>query len=344
MNTDAELRIERDKPLQALNTLGFSQTADYFIESGSNEQLVAALSYAQSRGWPVFVLGGGSNIVLTRNLPGLTIQLTNQTIQYDPAGNEHLTRVTASAGVPWHNLVTDTLEKNLRGLENLSLIPGSVGAAPVQNIGAYGVELQSRLTRVQALHIDSLQWREFTQSDCEFSYRHSFFKKHANQYVITEVEFELGNCHDLHHDYASLAAHLSSRDITHPNARQISESVIATRQARLPDPARLPNAGSFFHNPVVSRAQANQLTEAHPGIVTYDAGSAGIKVSAAWMIEKLGFKGIRRGNVGVHDMQSLVLVHHQQGTGDELLSLANEIAESVMEHFGIQLHIEPTIL
>ena len=344
MNNTVELCVEQDKELASLNTLGFSQSADHYVETHSDAQLVSAIEYAHERQWPVFILGGGSNIVLTKNIPGLTIRPVYAAISFDPAGTQYKTRVTVSAGMSWHQLVIDTLNHNLQGLENLSLIPGTVGAAPVQNIGAYGVELESRLSRVRALHIESLQWQDFTRDQCDFSYRHSFFKAHPNQYVITEVELELGDCNALRYNYDSLAAHLDSIGIKHPTAQQISQSVIAVRQSRLPDPATLANAGSFFHNPVITRTQAELLQQDHPGIPTYDAGSAGMKVSAAWMIEQLGFKGMKNGCVGVHDKQSLVLVHFGNGTGESLIALALEIKAAVFQRFGIALHIEPNVL
>jgi len=344
VNNPVELFIEQDKALEPFNTLGFSQSAERFVETHSDAQLVCAIEHAQSNAWPIFILGGGSNIVLTQNIPGLTIRPINTTVRYDSAGTRYKTRVTVGAGMPWHQLVTDTLEYGLRGLENLSLIPGTVGAAPVQNIGAYGVELDSLVTRVRALHIDSRQWQDFTREQCDFSYRQSFFKANTHQYVITEVELALGECNQLKYDYASLQAHLDSRGISHPDAMQISESVVATRKARLPDPAVLANVGSFFHNPVISKDQAEQLQQLHPGIPTYDAGDAGIKVSAAWMIEQLGFKGMKTDNVGVHEHQSLVLVHLGNGRGEELLALATQIKQAVRQRYSIALHIEPTVL
>jgi len=344
VNNPVELFIEQDKVLEPLNTLGFSQSAEHFVETHSDAQLICAIEYAQTNAWPIFILGGGSNIVLTQNIPGLTIRPINTTVRYDSAGTRYKTRVTAGAGMPWHQLVTDTLDYGLRGLENLSLIPGTVGAAPVQNIGAYGVELDSLVTRVRALHIDSLQWQDFTRAQCDFSYRQSFFKANTHQYVITEVELELGESNELKYDYASLRAHLDARGISRPDALQISESVIATRRARLPDPAVLANAGSFFHNPVISKEQAVQLQRLHPGMPAYDAGEAGIKVSAAWMIEQLGFKGMKTGHVGVHDKQSLVLVHLGNGSGKELLALATQIQQAVQQRYSITLHIEPTVL
>lgn len=344
MNSSLDLPIEYEKSLLLHNTFGFSQNAEYFVETRSDEQLVTAIKLAKANRWPVFILGGGSNIILTGDIPGLTIHLADDSVNYDPSGTTYKTCVTVRAGKRWQQLVLESLENNLRGLENLSLIPGSVGAAPVQNIGAFGVELQNIVTRVRALHIGTMEWHNFTNEQCQFSYRNSYFKSNTNQYVITEVDLELGDCNPLVYDYASLAKHLSSRGIIEPDANHISQSVIAVRESRLPNPTVLANAGSFFHNPVISKEYADKLRKKYPDIVTYDIGPSLMKVSAAWMIEQLGFKGTKEKHVGVHKDQALVLVHFGEGTGDELLVLANKIQTAVLKYFGIQLQIEPAIL
>jgi len=338
------INIEKNKSLKGYNTFGFNQRAEYYAEVSTDDQLSEIVAYAKAKSWPVFILGGGSNIVLTQDIAGLVIRMVGTQVNRAPNTGEAGELITVAAGKNWHELVLETLQMSLPGLENLSLIPGTVGAAPVQNIGAYGVEIKDRVTRVHALHIPSGEWLDFSREDCAFAYRHSFFKDKPNQYAITEVEFNLGTQCATNPSYTSLAEHLSTRGLSNPTAVEISQSVIAIRESRLPDPNVLGNAGSFFHNPVVPADLAQSLKLRYPGLVTFDAGPERVKLSAAWMIDQLGYKGLSRGGVGVYHQQALVLTHNGGGNGCALLALAEEIMAEVAATFGVQLSIEPKIV
>lgn len=336
--------IELNKSLKAFNSFGLEQRAERFASATSEQQLEELVSIANANHWPVFILGGGSNIVLTQDIPGLVIHMEDTHISVthkDSLGNQ---RIRAGAGVTWHKLVLHTLSVDANGLENLSLIPGTVGAAPVQNIGAYGIEVKDRIHNVRALHLPTQTWKDFTAADCEFSYRHSLFKRVPQEYAITCVEFNLGPQCAIAANYASLRLELNKQGIESPTAKEISNTVISIRQSRLPDPAVVGNAGSFFHNPIVTEAQALELEEQFPRIVSFPAHDGFRKLSAAWMIENAGFKGMRKGRVGVYDKQALVLVNLGGGSGLEVIALAKNIQEVVMTKFSIRLYTEPTIV
>jgi len=332
-----------NKSLKSLNTFGFDQCAQLYTTAGCEQEIESAVIYAQDNNLALFVLGEGSNIVLANDIAGLVLHLTNDHITIKHTSND-VVEVTAGAGANWHTLVQRTLAADIRGLENLSLIPGSVGAAPVQNIGAYGVEVKMRMSHVKALHIPTMKWLVLEVEDCQFSYRNSIFKQHPDDYIISEVVFTLGNQHALNFAYASLAQHLISRDITAPTAQQISESIIAIRQSKLPDPRLIGNAGSFFHNPVVDANKFQTLLDHYPRIASYSQTNGTVKLAAGWLIDNLGFKGMQRGGVGVHTDQALVLVNNGNGNGAEVLGLAAEIQLAVHEAYGVDLHIEPRVI
>ncbi|MFK8078011.1 MAG: UDP-N-acetylmuramate dehydrogenase [Granulosicoccus sp.] len=335
--------VEHNKSLKQFNTFGFDQRAEHFATASNDAELEQLVELAQSKSWPVFVLGGGSNIVLTKDLAGLVIHMADtrvEVISDNDGGNK---RIKAGAGVGWHDFVLQTLALEANGLENLSLIPGSVGAAPVQNIGAYGVEVKDRIHKVRALHMPTGEWREFSASDCEFAYRHSFFKNHPGEYAITQVEFNLGSQCAIEAEYSSLKQELHNLGLNAPSALDISRTVTNIRQSRLPDPTMIGNAGSFFHNPIVTEAQASELLQRFPSMVNFPAQTGFRKLSAAWMIDQAGFKGVRRGNVGVYEKQALVLINLGDGRGCELLALAQEIQASISNVFGVDLSIEPNV-
>lgn len=338
------INIEEKKSLKRYNTFGFDQSAEHYVEVSTDDQLSEAVEYAAIKSWPVFVLGGGSNIVLTRDIPGLVIRMVGTQVRRRIDSDNGGELISAAAGKNWHELVLETLDMGLQGLENLSLIPGTVGAAPVQNIGAYGVEIKDRISRVHALHLPSGEWIDFTKKDCNFSYRHSFFKDNPAQYAITDVEFNLGFHCKPQTSYLSLANNLSERGIATPSATEISQSVVAIRQSKLPDPTVIGNAGSFFHNPVVPTDVAQNLNIRFPGLVTFDAAPGLVKLSAAWLIDQLGYKGTDRNGIGVYQQQALVLVHKGGGTGDSLLELARDIMADVAATYDVQLSIEPMVI
>ena len=337
------LSLQKNKSLKALNTFGFDQRAALYATAKSEQDIEQAVDYARSKNLPLLVLGEGSNVVLANDVSGLVLRLTDERIHID-WHNDDVVEVSASAGVSWHALVQYTLGNNIQGLENLSLIPGSVGAAPVQNVGAYGVEVQDRICKVRAFHIPTRQWLTLRPEQCQFSYRHSLFKQHADEYIISEVVFSLGRQHALQTDYASLAQHLASRNITRPTAQQISESVIAIRQSKLPDPNVIGNAGSFFHNPIVDAVHHEALLEQYPELSSYPQTDGSFKLAAGWLIDKLGFKGTVCGGVGVHADQALVLVNVGSGTGADILRLAEKIKTAVRKAYAVELNIEPRVI
>jgi UDP-N-acetylmuramate dehydrogenase len=342
------VHIEHGKSLVSLNTFGFEQKAEHYVEVANDDELAAMVAEANRRAWPVFILGGGSNLVLTKDLPGLVIRQTQEDITYTQAGTtDALTdgcHVSASAGTEWHKLVIDTLARGYQGLENLSLIPGSCGAAPVQNIGAYGVELADRLVSLHALHLASETWQSFDMSDCNFAYRDSVFKHRRGEFAITRITLQVGGDIALETAYASLAQALAEQKLQAPDAADISRTVCAIRRARLPDPASIGNAGSFFHNPVVSRVQADALQARFPNLVAYHQNDGSSKLAAGWLIDSLGYRGCRQGAVGVHSQQALVLLNHGGGNGRQLMDLAAHIAAAVRDRYDVVLLPEPLVI
>jgi UDP-N-acetylmuramate dehydrogenase len=334
--------IQRNYPLKAHNTFGIDVTADRFVEVSSFEDLQAVL--AENKGADIFVLGGGSNLLLTKNVSGLVIFLNIKGIrELETKGDD--TIVEVAAGENWHEFVLWTLARSLGGLENLSLIPGSVGAAPIQNIGAYGVELKDVFESCTALSIDGSHTKTFTAADCRFGYRSSVFKLDLKQkYIIVSVQFRLKNKnHSLHTTYGNIHAELDKMSISKPTIQDISNAVIAIRSSKLPNPKEIGNSGSFFKNPVIAKDHFDALKASFPDIPGYSNGTNLVKVPAGWLIEKCGFKGIRIGDAGVHDKQALVLVNYGNATGAEILSLAMKIQEKVSKTFKIQITPEVNV-
>jgi len=340
------VQFETNKSLTELNTLGFSQRAERYIEIADDELLNEAVAEAHAQEWPLFILGGGSNIVLTKDIPGLVIRYTQDLLHYEDRGGENswLFRLKASAGVNWHTLVRDSMSRGLQGLENLSLIPGSTGAAPVQNIGAYGVELVDRFESLRALHLPTNEWHTFDKDACEFSYRDSYFKRHAGEYCITSVNLMVGRDMAFETSYSSLKDALDAQNLDKLTPVAISDAVCKIRASKLPDPAQIGNAGSFFHNPIVSSAQYDGLKQRFPNMVAFPQEDGSVKLAAGWMIDSLGLRGDRRGAVGVYEKQALVLVHHGGGTGAELIAYADEIRAGVEAKYGVGLSMEPQVV
>ncbi|MFC6672793.1 UDP-N-acetylmuramate dehydrogenase [Marinobacterium aestuariivivens] len=336
------LALQRDFDLCALNSFGFPSRAEYFLRVETLDQLRQAVALARKQGWPMLMLGGGSNLVLREHIPGLVIQmaLKGRQVASPEAGT---VLVSAAAGENWHETVVWTLQQGCYGLENLALIPGTVGAAPMQNIGAYGVELEERFDSLLALDTESGDIRRFDRDDCRFGYRDSLFKSVApGRYIILEVTFALSQrpCPVLR--YQALADALALRGLTAPDPEQVFEAICEIRRRKLPDPAVVGNAGSFFKNPLVSSAQCEALRERFPGLVAFAAGD-GCKLAAGWLIDQCGWKGRRLGQVGVYHQQALVLVNEGGGTAAELLQLSDRIRGSVRERFGVELEMEPRL-
>jgi len=337
------LNIQKNIPLKEYNTFGVNAIAKQFVEVTQLEELRTVLEQNTSKN--IFILGGGSNMLLTRDLQALVVYVNIKGIDIlEQTDSEVLIKVMA--GENWHELVLWTLSKDYGGLENLSLIPGSVGSAPIQNIGAYGVELKDYFESCDVMHIDTQRIQTFTKEDCKFGYRESFFKNEGKgAYVITSVNLRLSTKnHTLHTSYGTIETELQRMRIEQPTIADISKAVISIRQNKLPDPKQLGNSGSFFKNPIVDAITYKALIEKYPSIPSYKISEDLIKIPAGWLIEACGLKGMRVGDAGVHKKQALVLVNYGSATGKEILDLSHSIQESVFQKFGIHIEAEVNII
>ena len=341
----AAYRIVENARLDARNTFGIAAKAPMLVEVADTAALPELFGYAMLRDGPVLVLGGGSNLLFAGDAPGVVLSLSAQAIHIiEDAADGVIVR--ADAGVVWHDFVLWTLGHGLSGLENLALIPGTVGAAPIQNIGAYGVEVRERIHAVHAFDRKAGGFVRFSAQDCRFAYRDSLFKHDPEHYVVTAVEFALSRNFNPRLEYAGIGEELQAMGIaTAPRAAQVAEAVIRIRQRKLPDPAVLGNAGSFFKNPIVPAAQAEALQAEHPAMPVFrGAGDDSRKLSAAWLIEQCGWKGHRDGDAGVAPSHALVLVNHGDASGAQLLQLARAISASVQARFGVAIEPEPRVI
>jgi len=330
--------------LKHLNSFSVEARADQLLVLESEHDLQTFSDNFQFNPKRDLILGGGSNVLFVGDVEGSVIlnRVTGRKIVAD-SDNEVL--IEACGGENWHQLVLWSLEQGLSGIENLSLIPGLAGAAPIQNIGAYGVELADVFDSLQALDLETGEFREFDRSDCQFAYRGSRFKStDAGRFLITRIRLRLQRGFTPRLAYAGLGEELQSMGIESASAKQVSDAVIRIRQRKLPDPEINGNAGSFFKNPVVGSAVANLLKKDFSELPVYAAENGKSKLSAAWMIEQCGWKGYRQGDAGVSDQHALVLVNHGNASGRQLLDLANAIGESVKSRFGIDLKPEPRII
>jgi len=337
------MRVLRNFSLKDHNSFGIDVRADKFISIENVDDLRSLLrkSYAEE----LFILGGGSNMLLTGDIHKTVVHIALKGKKIiSETENEVL--IEASAGENWHEFVLWTLQQNYGGLENLSLIPGNVGTAPIQNIGAYGVELKDSFVSCKAMNVQTLEERIFSLEECEFSYRNSVFKNQLKgQYIITSVTFRLTKeNHQLNVDYGAIRSELEKNAITSPKIQDISNAVIAIRRSKLPDPKEIGNSGSFFKNPIVSKDQFKELEEKFPEIPSYKVSDNEIKVPAGWLIDQAGFKGYRNGDAGVHKNQALVLVNYGEATGAELLSLSRKIQNKIKDQFNIELDAEVNII
>ena len=338
------MQLQKDVSLKPYNTFGIDVKAANFMAVTTAAQLKEALGLDI----PVkFVLSGGSNILLTNDIEGLVIHNAIKGIKVIATAQETDTiLVKVNAGENWHEFVLHCIDNDWGGVENLSLIPGNVGTAPIQNIGAYGVELKDVFHSCEAVHRETLEEHTFKQEDCQFGYRDSIFKREAkDQYVITAVTFKLTTAHhQLHTQYGAIQDTLAAQHISTPTIRDISNAVIDIRNSKLPDPKKIGNSGSFFKNPLINQEAFKKLRIQFPEIPYYPVGEGQIKVPAGWLIEKAGFKGKRFGDAGVHDKQALVLVNHGQASGTQLWQLAMDIQETVKTLFGIVLQPEVNVI
>lgn len=347
------LSIQKNIQLKAYNSLRLPAVVDYFCAVSTEQDLLAALGYARQQGLQVTPLGGGSNLVLAGDLQGLVVKLDTRGIRSQV--NDSIVEVCFAAGEDWHSAVLHCLERGWYGLENLSLIPGTVGAAPIQNIGAYGVELADLFVSLRAVEIATGELHTFDREACQFGYRQSVFKAAlCDQFIILDVTLRLSRQPSINIQYPALRQLAKDQGLLEdgePSAQltpvKVSELVCQIRSSKLPNPAQIPNAGSFFKNPLVSSEQAESLLQTYPQMPTFPQPDQQVKIPAAWLIDRCGYKGVARGPIAVHKDQALVLTHNPEieggGDGSQLLAFASELQAAVEERFSIRLETEPRI-
>lgn len=335
------MEIKENFNLRNHNTFHIPAIARRFGEFSNQDELEAMLTGFASG--PVFILGGGSNVLFADKLDGLVLKNSIKQIQIVKETEDEV-EIMAGAGEVWHELVAFCVANKFGGIENLSLIPGSVGASPIQNIGAYGVELKEVFAQLQAFHLKEKYIRTFNADECEFGYRDSVFKRRwKNQYVILNVTLRLRKKPVFHVSYGALEKHLRDSGVTELSVKAISDAVIAIRRSKLPDPAVLPNAGSFFKNPVVPPEVFYETIREYPDVPHFKSGD-GVKIPAAWLIERCGFKGYRQGDVGCHVNQPLVIVNYGNATGEEILFFSEKIIADVQRRFNIIIEREVNVV
>jgi len=337
------MRVQENVSLKRLNSFGIDASARYFVEVADQEEVAAFVAEPHFADQPLLILGGGSNLLLRHNFEGVVLKVGFSGIELLREDNDHY-YLEVGAGENWHGLVMHCVANGYAGIENLSLIPGNVGAAPMQNIGAYGVELQDVFEKLEATEIRSGEYREFSIDECQFRYRDSVFKNELQEkYVITSVTLRLSKSAQLNTSYGAIEEELEAMNIGEVDINSISQAVINIRSSKLPDPEVLGNAGSFFKNPIISEEQFLQLRSEHSDVVSYPADT-GVKIAAGWLIDQCGWKGKRIGNAGVHENHALVLANYGNATGDEIYKLSEEILNSVRTKFKITLEREVNVV
>ncbi|MGB1210055.1 UDP-N-acetylmuramate dehydrogenase [Lacinutrix venerupis] len=337
------MQIQHNISLKKFNTFGIEVNARYFISVNTLAELIEVLKV---KDYPKkLILGGGSNMLLTKDVEALVIHINLKGITIVKEDTNHAI-ITANAGENWHEFVLWCLSNNFGGLENMSLIPGNVGTSPIQNIGAYGIELKDNFISCEALNLENLKIESFNNKDCNFGYRNSIFKNEVKgKYIITSVTFKLTKTnHQLHTNYGAITSQLENMGITTPTIQDVSNAVIAIRQSKLPDPKEIGNSGSFFKNPIISTEAFNQLKTNFPEAPSYPVSKTEVKVPAGWLIETAGFKGKTFGNYGVHKKQALVLVNYGGAKGQEILELSKLIQKTIYRIFNISIEAEVNIL
>lgn len=343
-------KIIKNQDLRHLNTFGVAAQAAYFADIQKEEQLFALFKEDVFRSFDLpslsgsrLVLGGGSNMLFTKDYPGLVIKINIPGIRHQVQGDE--VRVTAGGGVIWNDLVWYCVERGFWGIENLALIPGTVGASPVQNIGAYGVELMEVFESCRVFDTVSHSYHILTNNDCDFSYRDSIFKHEARgRFIITEVTLKLSLQKNPKTGYGAIRDELERRGINTPGIRDMAEVVSAIRVAKLPDPSTIGNAGSFFKNPIISASMFEQLRREHPDMVHYPMKDGRIKLAAGWLIDQAGWRGKREGDSGTWKNQALVLVNHGRASGDQIYEFSEAIITDIQEKYGVILEREVTVI
>ena len=341
------MQVQQNFPLKKYNTFGVEASAKYFSVFSTIEELqnFSELNYKlQTTNYKLFILGGGSNVLFTKNYDGLVLKNEIKGIHTVHEDEDHI-YVKAGAGENWHQFVIHCIKNNFAGVENLSLIPGNVGASPMQNIGAYGVEVKDVFYSLEAFHLKERRIVNFTLNDCEFGYRDSVFKKkYKDQFVILNVTYRLNKKPQYNISYGAIKEELEKMNVKKLDIKSISQAVINIRSSKLPDPDVIGNAGSFFKNPEVSEHEFHELQQMKPGIVGYELDNGNVKLAAGWLIEQCGWKGFRRGDAGCHEKQALVLVNYGNAKGGEIYDLSEEIKQSVKKKFGVELEREVNII
>lgn len=336
------MQVQQNYSLKKYNTFGIDVTAKYVgnFFTVSDLQLFLKEYSKEAK----LILGGGSNILFTKNYDGLVLKNELKGIHTVHEDEDHV-YVRAGAGENWHQFVLNCIKHNFSGIENLSLIPGNVGASPMQNIGAYGVEIKDVFHSLEAYHLKDNRIESFSLNDCQFGYRDSIFKgKYKDQFVILNVTFRLNKKHHYNISYGAIKEELEKMGMKELSIKAISQAVINIRNSKLPDPKVIGNAGSFFKNPEVSQHEFHELKRINPNIIGYDLPNGNVKLTAAWLIEQCGWKGYRRGDAGCHEKQALVLVNYGNASGKEIYDLSSEIKQSVKEKFNVDLEREVNII
>ncbi|MEQ9546598.1 MAG: UDP-N-acetylmuramate dehydrogenase [Marinobacter sp.] len=334
--------LEEHVSLAAMNSMAIPASARWFAEVTSGQELESLLEVAAQKDLATLILGGGSNLVFAGDFDGLVLHMSITGRRWEQVDGDSAVLVLG-AGENWHESVLYAASAGYRGIENLALIPGTAGAAPVQNIGAYGVELEDTLVSVTALDRRTGEWVVLANEECGFGYRDSLFKHQPGRYVITELRLRLCRSRELSLGYADLANYFDGADTSTLKALDVAQAVMAVRRRKLPDPEQTPNAGSFFKNPVVDQKVWDELKSAYPDMPGYP-GEGTAKLAAAWLIDQCGWKGFRNNRVGVHNRQALVLINHSGGNGSDVLALAERIRQDVMARFGVALEMEPGVI
>jgi len=338
------MQIQKNFNIRSYNTFGISASVSDFVSFNDVQSLVTILREHHTR--PVYILGGGSNVLFTKDYEGLLLHNDLKGIKVLKEDEKYY-YVKVAAGEPWHSFVTYCVDQGYGGLENLSLIPGLAGASPMQNIGAYGVEIKDVFYELEAISIQDQRLHVFSNADCQFGYRQSIFKTELKgQFVILSVTYRLLKKPALHLEYGAIREELEKAGAAHPTIKDVSDAVIRIRQSKLPDPERIGNAGSFFKNPTIAVTQFEKIKSAHPALPGYPlpGDATHIKVAAGYLIEACGWKGYREGDAGVHTRQALVLVNYGQATGSEIFALSQRIIDSVAQKFEITLEREVNII
>jgi UDP-N-acetylmuramate dehydrogenase len=335
------LKIQQNISLKKYNTFGIAANAKRFISVDSVYELQQLLKIEKN----LFLISGGSNMLLTKDIDTLVVHIDIKGISIDKE-DENAVYLTVNAGEDWHEFVLWCISNEYGGIENLSLIPGNVGTCPIQNIGAYGVEVKDTITKIEGLEVASGKLVTFSNKACKFGYRNSIFKNsHKGKIILTSVGFKLTKKeHQLNTSYGAIETELTLKKILKPTLKNVSDAVIAIRKSKLPDPKEIGNSGSFFKNPVITQSKFLELQKKYPKVPSYSVSNDAVKVPAGWLIEQAGFKGKRFGNCGVHEKQALVLVNYGNASGKEIYKLAQKIQETILHLFSISLEIEVNII